>query len=249
MKYLNCQSLVCLKNSYLQLYSNFPGANELISLTDKQPDQQEDDQYQNNEGDADNCHDDACRHSLIRNLRKKQNVQFYHDDVIKWKHFPHYWPFVRGIHRSPVNSPHKGQWCGALMFSLFCAWKNGWVNNSEAGDLRPYHAHYDVIVMMICASKRIHYIPMIVFVCLHFTIPHCDHYADVSEGIEFLNTCQEHYIECVSKIQTILSIIAHAIYGAVCIQFTLFLLWWLWEYVYYILLSSSNRKCDPFAIV
>ena len=44
-----------------------------------------------------------------------------HDDVIKWKHFPRYWPFVRGIHRSPVNSPHKGQWRGALMFSLICA--------------------------------------------------------------------------------------------------------------------------------
>ena len=44
-----------------------------------------------------------------------------HDDVIKWKDFPRYWPFVRGIHRSPVNSPHKGQWRGALMFSLICA--------------------------------------------------------------------------------------------------------------------------------
>ena len=44
-----------------------------------------------------------------------------HDDVIKWKHFPRYWPFVRGIHRSPVNPPHKGQWRGALMFSLVCA--------------------------------------------------------------------------------------------------------------------------------
>ena len=43
-----------------------------------------------------------------------------HDDVIKWKHFPRYWPFVRGIHRSPENSPHKGQWRGALMFSLIC---------------------------------------------------------------------------------------------------------------------------------
>ena len=31
-----------------------------------------------------------------------------HDEVIKWKHFSHYWPFVRGIHRFPVNSPHKG---------------------------------------------------------------------------------------------------------------------------------------------
>ena len=44
-----------------------------------------------------------------------------HDDVIKWKHFPCYWPFVPGIHRSPVNSPHKGQWQGAFMFSLICA--------------------------------------------------------------------------------------------------------------------------------
>ena len=42
----------------------------------------------------------------------------YHDDVIKWKHFPGHWPFVRGIHRLPVISPHKGQWRGALIFSL-----------------------------------------------------------------------------------------------------------------------------------
>ena len=70
-----------------------------------------------------------------------------HDDVIKWKHFPRYWPLVRGIHRSPVNSPHKGQWRGALVFSLICAWINGWANNREAGDLRRYRAHYDVTVM------------------------------------------------------------------------------------------------------
>ena len=70
-----------------------------------------------------------------------------HDDVIKWKHFPRNWPFVRGIHRSPVNSPHKGQWRGALMFPLICVWINDWVNNLEAGDLRRYRVHYDVIVM------------------------------------------------------------------------------------------------------
>ena len=45
----------------------------------------------------------------------------YRDDVIQWKHFPRYWPFVRGIHRSAVNSQHKGQWHGALIFSLICA--------------------------------------------------------------------------------------------------------------------------------
>ena len=70
-----------------------------------------------------------------------------HDDVIKWNHFRRYWPFVRGIHRSPVNSQHKGQWRGALMFSLICVWINGWVNNREADDLRRHRAHYDVTVM------------------------------------------------------------------------------------------------------
>ena len=67
-----------------------------------------------------------------------------HDDVIKWKHFPRYWPFVLGIHRSP----HKDQWRGAMMFSLICVWINDWVNNREAGDLRHYRAHYDVSVMI-----------------------------------------------------------------------------------------------------
>ena len=70
-----------------------------------------------------------------------------HEDVIKWKHFPRYWPFVRGIHRSPVNSPQKGQWRGALMFSLICAWINVWVNNRYAVDLRRHCTHYDVTVM------------------------------------------------------------------------------------------------------
>ena len=75
------------------------------------------------------------------------DVWIMNDDAIKWKHFPRNWPFVRGIHRSPVNSPHKGQWGGALMFTLICARINGWVNTREAGDLRRYRPHYDVIVM------------------------------------------------------------------------------------------------------
>ena len=74
------------------------------------------------------------------------------DEINPWWRYqmeknPHYWPFVRGIHRWPVNSPHKGQWRGALMFSLICAWINAWVNKRDAGDLRRHCAHYDVIVM------------------------------------------------------------------------------------------------------
>ena len=59
-----------------------------------------------------------------------------HNDVIKWKYFPRYWPFVHGIHRSPVNSPNKDHWCGALMLSLICTWTNSWANTGDAGDLR-----------------------------------------------------------------------------------------------------------------
>ena len=50
---------------------------------------------------------------------------------------------------SPVNSPHKGQWRGDLMFSLICGWINGWVNNRETGDLRRHRTHYDVSVMVV----------------------------------------------------------------------------------------------------
>ena len=87
----------------------------------------------------------------------KRFMMTFHDDVIKRKHFPRYWPFVRGIHRSLVNSPHKGQWRGALMFSLICARINAWVNNGEAGDLRRHRAHYDVTVMSMW--------------CHHITLP------------------------------------------------------------------------------
>ena len=83
-------------------------------------------------------------------------VTALHDDVMKWKHFPRYWPFVRGIHRSPVNSPHKGQWRGALIFPLICTRINGWVNNGGAGDMKHYRAHYDVTVMVLCFSRPYH---------------------------------------------------------------------------------------------
>ena len=57
----------------------------------------------------------------------------------------------------PVNSNDKGQWRGALMFSLICAWINGWVNNRKAGDWRHTRAHYDVIVMQALADDNFHY--------------------------------------------------------------------------------------------
>ena len=71
-----------------------------------------------------------------------------HYDVIKWKHFPSNWPFVRGIHRSrwiPHTKTSDAElWC----FVFMCVWINGWVNNREAGDLRLHCGHCDVIIMV-----------------------------------------------------------------------------------------------------
>ena len=72
--------------------------------------------------------------------------------ALRWRHqmeiFSALLALCVGIHQSPVNSPHKGQWRGALMFSLICTWTNDWVNNRNAGDLRRHRAHYDVTVML-----------------------------------------------------------------------------------------------------
>ena len=70
-----------------------------------------------------------------------------HHDVVRWKHFPRYWPFVRGLHRSPANSPHKGQWRGALIFFYLCLNKGlnkqlgGWWFETPS---RPLWRHYNV---------------------------------------------------------------------------------------------------------
>ena len=49
--------------------------------------------------------------------------------------------------KPPADSPHKGQWRRAWMFSFICAWTNAWANNWDAGDLRRHCAHCDVTVM------------------------------------------------------------------------------------------------------
>ena len=74
---------------------------------------------------------------------------WFHIEFMKWKYFPLYWPSVRGIHRWSVNFPHKGQWRGALTFSLICAWAKDRVNHRDVSDLIRHRAHYDVTVIFI----------------------------------------------------------------------------------------------------
>ena len=72
-------------------------------------------------------------------------------DIPWWRHqmetFSALLALCAGNSPVPVNSPHKGQWRGALMFSLICASINDWVNNHAAGDLRRHRGHFDVNVM------------------------------------------------------------------------------------------------------
>ena len=44
----------------------------------------------------------------------------------------------------------------ARSFDVFfiCVWINDWVNNREAGDVRRYRGHYDVIVMISTSWGR-----------------------------------------------------------------------------------------------
>ena len=125
-------------------------------------------------------------------------ISCYHDDVIKWKHFPRYWPFVRGIHRFPMNSPHKGQWRRGLMFPLICVCINSWINDREAGDLRRYHAHYDVIVMYSCYIVH--------FATSPFSNPTCD---NILRHPKASQPCQQYHKTMISIIKDIRVLVFH----------------------------------------
>ena len=95
----------------------------------------------------------------------------YHDDVIKWKHIPRNWPFVRGIHRSPVNSPHKGQWRGTLMFCLISARINCWVNNRFNSILRSTTQEKRYVnVRVLIHTKLLKYTSFVLGILLFFQL-------------------------------------------------------------------------------
>ena len=75
---------------------------------------------------------------------------------------------------------------------------------------------------MMSANIRIRFGLQIVLACLYSTPSHYHHCANLSEGIELKNACQIYFVECVSKIEHILSVIHYTICGAVCFQLTHF---------------------------
>ena len=93
-----------------------------------------------------------CQQANVRGCCVPCNWSVYRTALSWWRHqmetFSALLALCAGNSPVPVNSPHKGQWRGAWMFSLISACINAWVNNREAGDLRRHRGHYDAIVMV-----------------------------------------------------------------------------------------------------
>ena len=85
---------------------------------------------------------------------KPMMIKYPNSHLTWWRHQMETFSAVLAIcaGNSP-GTPHKGQWRGALMFSLVCVWINNWVNDREAGDLRCYRGHYDITVMIFFLSN------------------------------------------------------------------------------------------------
>ena len=96
----------------------------------------------------------------------------------------------------PLNSPHKVQWRGALVFSLIWVWINGWVNNRHAGDLRRFRVHYDVIVMGDWSAK-----PILAHLCnpSYFTIFVNPHRALLTKTSKPASNWGAGYNNCIIK--------------------------------------------------
>ena len=86
-----------------------------------------------------------------------------------------------GVGGSPVNSRHKGQWGWALIFSLICASKNGWINNRKAGDLRRHRIHY----ALWCHCNDIHFNLLYLFDIMH---------GSLEIVISYSNSTDEHHV-------------------------------------------------------
>ena len=132
-----------------------------------------------------------------------------HDDVINQETFSALLAICAGNQRSLVKSPHKSQWRGALIFSLFCAWINGWVNNREAGDLRHHRAHYNFIVMINVNVLEISRITCIVsYICFSY-ISH----KYINDVVIVSQTLFDHFNKKIGHMRTALANKEYATYA------------------------------------
>ena len=85
----------------------------------------------------------------------------FYDGVLTWERLPHYWPFVRGIHWSPVNSHHRGpKYCVAVIFSLLPTWQSYCTNSRFTGALRRLYPHVTLLWCYFSAACRWRFSPV-----------------------------------------------------------------------------------------
>ena len=131
---------------------------------------------------------------------------------------------LRGIHRWRLNSLHKGQWRGALMFSLIYAWINGWVNSRGTGDLRRHRAHYGVSVMRKMCLR-----------CFKDQIKKCTH-PSKKKWASLHDNFRNFLVLIMSKI---------CYYCWICFSVAIIYIWYI--YISDILLRIT--KCPPYSVV
>ena len=73
-----------------------------------------------------------------------------------------------------------------------------------------------IVQFMMSSNNRMRFDLQIVFVCLYITSSHYHHCANLSEDTELINACQIYFVECVSKIKHILSVVHYTLYGDMC---------------------------------
>ena len=149
----------------------------------------------------------------MKNSETWQKTFLHHDDIIKWKHFPRYWLFVRGIHRSPVTSPHKGQWRGALMYSLICVWIFNvfhqhracwWLSTVRCKDIYNGNVRVPYTCMRRTASRNVK-IPLFKFIQLEASALNYNY-------LKGYNLIHEFLIYCPWKILALYEVATNMIY-------------------------------------
>ena len=83
-------------------------------------------------------------YTSVKSEKNGTQTLLHYDNVIKWKHFPHYWPFVRVFHRSPMNSPNKGRWCffDLRLYKRLRKQFRWWFETSSRSLWRRYYDNY-----------------------------------------------------------------------------------------------------------
>ena len=148
-------------------------------------------------------------------------LHHHHDDVIKWKHFPRYWPKASDVELwcflRPNKRLSKQSWGWWFETPSRLLWRH---RNDSVSCLTWITGTWGFVSIsnlqsMMCANDWVHNGLKLEFVCLDITHSYYLHYADLSDSTEHITVCQEYSVDCVSKIKPIPSIILFAIYRAV----------------------------------